>query len=66
MHQGDVIVTIDGSTVRSAGQLRNKVGLMPVGQMVKLSFEPLGATQEVTLEIAPQPEDASTKSTNER
>jgi serine protease Do len=65
MRQGDVIVTIDGSTVRSAGQLRNKVGLMPIGQMVKLSFERLGATQEVTLEIGPQPEDAATKSKNE-
>jgi S1-C subfamily serine protease len=27
MREGDVILTIDGSAVRSAGQLRNKVGL---------------------------------------
>jgi S1-C subfamily serine protease len=60
-----LIVTIDGTAVQSATQLRNKVGLMPIGQRVKLSVERSVATQEFALEIAPQPEAAATKANGE-
>jgi serine protease Do len=65
MRQGDVIVAINGTAVLSAAQLRNKVGLMPIGQRVELGFERSEATHEVMLEIAPQPEAAATKPKNE-
>ena len=65
MRQGDVIVTIDGTAVQSATQLRNKVGLMPIGQRVELGVERSGTALKVTLEIAPQPEAAAPKSKNE-
>jgi serine protease Do len=31
IQKGDIVVTVDGRPIRSAAQLRNKIGLTPVG-----------------------------------
>jgi serine protease Do len=54
IRKGDVIVAIDGTPVQNATQLRNKIGLMPIGHRVELGIERSGVTLEVTMEIAPQ------------
>jgi serine protease Do/serine protease DegQ len=36
LRRGDVIVAIDGRSIVSAGQLRARVGLIPVGQPIEL------------------------------
>lgn len=48
---GDVIVALDGEAVRSATQLRNKVGLLRVGQTVRLSLLREGRESSVEVEI---------------
>jgi S1-C subfamily serine protease len=54
IRKGDVIVAIDGTPVQGATQLRNKLGLMPVGQRLDLSVERSGETLEVAIEKGPQ------------
>jgi C-terminal processing protease CtpA/Prc len=36
LRQGDIIIAIDGRPIVSAGQLRARVGLIPVGQSIEL------------------------------
>ena len=38
IREGDVIVSLDGEQVRSAGDLRNKIGLLRVGEKIRLGI----------------------------
>ena len=51
MRKGDVVTTIDDIPVRSASQLRNKVGLSPVGQVLQLTLNRSGSIQTMTIAI---------------
>jgi len=51
LRKGDVVTKVDGVPIRSAAQLRNKVGLTPVGKVLKLTLERAGALQTVEVEI---------------
>jgi serine protease Do len=53
LRKGDIILKADGLLIRSATQLRNLVGLTPVGQQVQLLVERDRAHERVTVEIAP-------------
>ena len=37
VQKGDIVVTVGGKTIRSAAQLRNKIGLTPVGGRLQLT-----------------------------
>ncbi len=53
IQKGDIIVAIDGKPVRSATQLRNSVGLTPVGRRIQLTVEHDGAPQVVSVVVSP-------------
>jgi serine protease Do len=52
IQKGDVVVSADGAPVRSAAQLRNKVGLTPVGTTIKLTVDRGGTLHELPVRIA--------------
>jgi serine protease Do len=58
LRKGDVVIKADGVAIRSAAQLRNKIGLTPVGRSVELTIRRTGGVQNVEIEIAPA-EDGS-------
>ena len=51
IRKGDVVVKVDGIPIRSATQLRNKVGLTPVGRVLRLTIERGNATQTIEVEV---------------
>jgi serine protease Do len=53
IRKGDVILAINGVPVRSAAQVRNTVGLTPVGHQVLITLERSGAKYDVNVEVAP-------------
>jgi len=53
IRKGDVVVKADGVPIRSAAQLRNKVGLTPVGKSVQLTIRRNGNQQDVEVAIGP-------------
>jgi serine protease Do len=58
IRKGDLVVKADGAPIRSAAQLRNKVGLTPVGKTVQLTIQRDGSLQNVEVAIGPA-EDGS-------
>src|SRR5579859_1213121 len=53
LRKGDVILKANDLPIRSATQLRNLIGLTPVGQHVQMIIERDHAQEGVTVEIAP-------------
>jgi len=51
---GDVIVTLDGTPLRDGSELRNRIGLMPVGSQVRLGVVRSGKTLELQARLAPR------------
>ena len=52
LQTGDVLTAIDGKPVRSAQDVRNTEGLLPLGAKVKLSVQREGASRDVEATIA--------------
>jgi Do/DeqQ family serine protease len=48
----DLIVAVDGVPIRNAGELRNRVGMSPIGTMVALTIERNGTDSTVDVRIA--------------
>jgi serine protease Do len=48
-----VVTAVDGITVKSAAQLRNAIGLTPVGQEVELTHERKGIQTVTRVRIEP-------------
>ena len=53
LEPGDVILSIDGDTVRTVADLRNKIGLRRIGDEVELETLRRGKRRKVTLAIGP-------------
>jgi len=53
IRKGDLVVKADGVPIRSAAQLRNKVGLTPVGKTVELTVQRDGNLQNLEVAIGP-------------
>ncbi|WP_233171905.1 Do family serine endopeptidase [Dyella sp. ASV21] len=51
---GDVITAIDGKPLRTAQELRNAEGLLPLGSTVKLTVQRNGASREVSAKLTPE------------
>jgi serine protease DegQ len=51
---GDVVVAIDGRPVQGMTDLRNRIGLTPVGSSVELTVKRGGAEQVITATIEPR------------
>ena len=57
LRKGDIIVKANDMPVHSATQVRNLIGLTPVGQRVRLVFERDRALGNATVEVAPVAEE---------
>jgi Do/DeqQ family serine protease len=51
LQPGDVIIAVDGVSIQSSSDLRNRVGLIPVGTTVRLTILRNGAEQTVDVRI---------------
>jgi serine protease Do len=58
LQRGDIILKANDVVIRTATQMRNLIGLTPVGQQVRLTIERKSATENVTVEVEPLPEKA--------
>jgi Do/DeqQ family serine protease len=56
---GDVITSVNGQDVKGAGELRNRIGMLRVGERVQLGLIREGKPQRVTAVIAGQTEVAA-------
>jgi serine protease Do len=53
LHKGDLVIAANGVPIRSATQLRNKIGLTPVGERIELEVERNGGPQTIPVRIGP-------------
>jgi Do/DeqQ family serine protease len=51
--KGDVITSLNGAALKSAAQLRNTIGLTPVGRDIELGYERRGSAGSVRVRIEP-------------
>ncbi len=51
LQKGDVVKAVDGMPIRSAAQLRNLIGLTPLGGRVELRIERNGAVHSASVEV---------------
>ena len=51
LRKGDVVVAVNGTPIRSAAQLRNKVGLTPVGKTIPLTVERDGTSHTIRVVV---------------
>jgi len=56
LRKGDIVTMADDRPIRSAAQLRNKVGLARVGQELKLTLQRREGTSNVVVKVAPRME----------
>jgi serine protease Do len=56
LRRGDVILKANDIPIRSATQMRNLIGLTPVGRQVRLTIERGRATESATVEVVPMTE----------
>jgi len=61
IQKGDIVVAANGRPVRSAAQLRSKIGLTPVGDRLQLTVERKGVARDVSVEVARESEAAGTR-----
>jgi serine protease Do len=53
IQKGDIVVAADGTPIRNAARLRNKLGLTPVGQRVHLTVRRKGVVHNLSVEVGP-------------
>ncbi len=53
IQKGDIVIALDGRPIRSATQLRNNVGLTPMGHRIQLTLTHNGAERTVSVLVAP-------------
>jgi serine protease Do len=53
LQKGDIVKAVDGTPIRSASQLRNLIGLTPLGGRVALRFERNSTVYSSSVEVGP-------------
>ncbi|HLH98852.1 MAG TPA: Do family serine endopeptidase [Xanthobacteraceae bacterium] len=53
IRKGDVVIAANGVPIRSSTQLRNKIGLTPVGDRIELEVERNGMPQKIPVRVGP-------------
>ena len=51
LKSGDLVVAVDGTPVRSGTQLRNMIGLSPIGADVKLTIDRKGSESTINVKV---------------
>ncbi len=59
IQKGDVVIAVDGKPIHSAAQLRNSVGLTPIGHSIQLTFVRKGAENVVSVVVSPANENSA-------
>ena len=59
IRKGDLVIAADGAPIRGATQLRNKIGLTPVGERIELTIERNGAPQAIPVRVGPASEGSA-------
>jgi serine protease Do len=52
IQKGDIVIAADGKPIHSASQLRNTIGLTPVGSRIQLTIERDQSAQTISIEVA--------------
>jgi Do/DeqQ family serine protease len=63
---GDVVVAIDGKPLVNASELRNRVGLMPLGQDVRMTVLRNGSKKDLSLTIEKEAKAITVAAVNDR
>jgi serine protease Do len=53
LRKGDIVNAVDGTAIRNAAQLRNLIGLTPLGSRVELRFQRNGIIHSASVEVGP-------------
>jgi serine protease Do len=53
LQKGDIVKAVDGTPIRTVSQLRNLIGLTPLGGRVELRFERNGSVHSAGVEVGP-------------
>ncbi len=59
LRKGDIVLKADDHPIRSAAQLRNRVGLARIGEQVKLTVERAGVSQLANVTVGPATDSSS-------
>jgi serine protease Do len=59
IQKGDVVIAVDGKPIHSAAQLRNSVGLTPIGHSIQLTFVRKGTENVVSMVVSPANENSA-------
>jgi serine protease Do len=59
LRRGDIILKANDLPIRSATQMRNLIGLTPVGKSVRLTIERDRTTESATVEVIPMTENSA-------
>jgi Do/DeqQ family serine protease len=59
LQREDLVVAVDGLPVRSSAELRNKIGLLPVGKEVKLEILRGGKRQKIDVKVGERRQDTA-------
>ena len=57
---GDIVLSVDGKKIRDAADLRNRVGLSPVGEKINFKLLRDGKTLNVTVTVDETPQNVAT------
>ena len=66
LRKGDIVLKADDRPIRSAAQLRNRVGLARIGDQVKLTIERAGVVHTATVSVGPVTEPSAASVTRKR
>jgi C-terminal processing protease CtpA/Prc len=61
---GDVVVAVNNASIGGASDLRNNIGVLPIGECVTLTSLRDGKKQDVNVAIAPVPEAQTAAANN--
>jgi serine protease Do len=66
LRKGDIVMKADDRPIRSAAQLRNRIGLARIGDQVRLTIERDGIAHTATVAVGPATEPSSTPASRKR
>ena len=66
LRKGDIVIKADDRPIRSAAQLRNRIGLARIGEQVKLIVDRAGISQLANVTVGPATDPPSPTATKKR
>jgi serine protease Do len=66
LRKGDIVIKADDRPIRSAAQLRNRIGLARIGEQVKLTVDRAGVSQIANVTVGPATDSPSQTTSKKR